>query len=56
MDAEQARADLALCNDLDGQTFIFPRNGIAHVDLLRERGVVGYRVNRPGNLATRLFD
>jgi hypothetical protein len=49
-------ADLALCDDLAGQTFIFPRNSIAHLNLLKTNGVVGYRAARPGNPATRILD
>lgn len=56
MTESQARADLALCGDLAGQTFIFPRNSISHLHVLKEHGVVGYRAARPGNAATRIFD
>lgn len=56
MSEQQAQADLALCDDLEGQTFIFPRNSVAHLDLLQDHGVVGYRAARPGNSVTRILD
>lgn len=56
MNEEQARADLALCDELNGQTFIFPRNSITHLDLLKEHGVLGYRTDRPGTPASRILD
>lgn len=44
MDADQARFELSLLPRSDAFTFIFPRNQVAHLDLLAGAGCAGYRV------------
>ena len=43
----QAGFELALGGDLSGQTMIFPRNRVAHLDRLSAAGITGYRVAPP---------
>ncbi len=43
----QVDYELALGGDLSGQTMIFPRNRVAHLDRLRAAGITGYRVAPP---------
>jgi len=52
VDADFARAELRLLPSLQGPvsasaTFVYPRNQVAHVDVLAERGFAGYRMARP---------
>jgi peptidoglycan/xylan/chitin deacetylase (PgdA/CDA1 family) len=47
MDKEQARFELSLLSRPAGGTFIYPRNRIAHLDLLEEQGFAGYRLAPP---------
>ncbi|HYJ31369.1 MAG TPA: hypothetical protein VEW25_13650, partial [Allosphingosinicella sp.] len=47
MDKEQARYELSLRPRPAGGTFIYPRNRIAHLDLLEEQGFTGYRLAPP---------
>lgn len=47
MDGEQARYEMSLLNRRTGQTFVYPRNQLAHVELLRELGFKGYRLPPP---------
>lgn len=43
MTREQARFELSLAPEAGG-TFIYPRNAVAHLDLLEEAGFAGYRL------------
>lgn len=53
---EQASIELDLLGDrVAGGTFVFPRNEIAYTDLLRERGVLGYRASRSTGSRLRRF-
>jgi len=47
IDAEQARFELSLTERPAGRTFIFPRNQVAHVDVLAAHGFSGYRLGPP---------
>jgi peptidoglycan/xylan/chitin deacetylase (PgdA/CDA1 family) len=47
IDAAQARFELSLTARAPGQTFIFPRNQVAHVEVLAEAGFTGYRLGPP---------
>lgn len=47
IDADQARYELSLTARAPGQTFIFPRNQVAHIDVLAEAGFSGYRLGPP---------
>ena len=44
MSDAQARFELSITSRTRGQTFIFPRNRINHLDLLNEHGFKGYRL------------
>ncbi len=44
MTADDVRLEHALVSPVAGQTFIFPRNRIGHLDVLAELGVTGYRL------------
>jgi len=53
MSEELAEAELALFERLEApvrqsQTFVYPRNLVAHVDMLERRGMLGYRTATPG--------
>lgn len=43
MTRDQAGYELSLRPNSAGRTFIYPRNAVAHLDLLEETGFVGYR-------------
>lgn len=47
IDADQARFELSLTARAPDQTFIFPRNQVAHLDVLAEAGFTGYRLGPP---------
>lgn len=47
MTAAQARYELSLVPRPAGQTFIYPRNQIAHRDVLKDAGFLGYRLPPP---------
>lgn len=47
MTREQARYELSLAPESAGGTFIYPRNAVAHLDLLEEAGFAGYRLPPP---------
>lgn len=52
VDRSFAEAELELLDSLGGQvrdsrTFVYPRNLVAHVDVLRRRGFAGFRMARP---------
>ena len=47
MTREQARFELSLAPEAAGGTFIYPRNAVAHLDLLEEAGFAGYRLPPP---------
>lgn len=52
MDKASADAEMELFRDLQGpvrksRTFVFPRNLVAHVEVLSSNGFVGYRAARP---------
>lgn len=47
IDAAQARFELSLTVREPGRTFIFPRNQVAHVDVLADHGFTGYRLGPP---------
>lgn len=44
LNPEQARYELSLVRRTPRRTFIFPRNALAHLDLLAADGVAGYRL------------
>jgi peptidoglycan/xylan/chitin deacetylase (PgdA/CDA1 family) len=51
MDRERAKMEMAIFDGLDGpvrksRTFVYPRNLVAHSDVLAERGFAGYRAAR----------
>ena len=57
MDSDTAKFELSLMPVQAGQTFVFPRNAISHVDILqREIAIIGYRQARPSNRFSRLID
>ncbi len=56
MDGAQAKLDLTFCPDIDGQTFIYPRGGLGHIDVLQQAGIAGYRLVRPGTKVSRILD
>jgi peptidoglycan/xylan/chitin deacetylase (PgdA/CDA1 family) len=41
---DQARFELSLYKGPTGRTFVYPRNDVAHLDLLAERGFIGFRL------------
>lgn len=43
MTADDVRFELGLLKRPAGQTFVYPRNDVAHTDVLLEHGFVGYR-------------
>jgi peptidoglycan/xylan/chitin deacetylase (PgdA/CDA1 family) len=47
MTREQARFELSIVRRPRGQTFIYPRNEVAHLDVLEEEGFAGYRIAPP---------
>jgi hypothetical protein len=44
--AEQARRELELTPEARRRTMVFPRNRVAHLDVLSEFGCIGYRAER----------
>lgn len=56
MNEEQAKLDLEYCPDLPGQTFIYPRGGLGHLNVLKDAGICGYRLVRPGTRISRIVD
>lgn len=44
---EQAEYEISLGGDITGQTLIFPRNRVGHLDRLARAGITGYRLPPP---------
>lgn len=55
MDHEAVTYELSLTNIPQGQTFIFPRNRVAHLDALERAGFCAYREAKPSTPIGRLL-
>ena len=56
MDKQAATLDLSIASNLEGNTFIYPRNKVAHQELLNAHEVLGYRSARKSSPMSRLID
>ncbi len=56
MNESDARFEFSLLPIKTGQTFIYPRNKVAHVSVLEEFGIAGYRLAKPGGAIKRFAD
>lgn len=54
MDADQVRYELGLLGPVAGQTYIFPRNQVGHLDALAAAGITGYRLSAESSSLGRL--
>lgn len=55
MTAAQARREMNLIPPAPGMTFVYPRNKIAHTEVLREFGIAGYRAALPNRSRLQAF-